>query len=111
VTSFSKCTRALTFQDVCQALKAAQAAEEARNSHTREAMTAEAAALHADKESAQDNMEVSNTHNIYTIFIHLYLTQNFMQLEILYNIHPCMLNLHTIGEGARAGRNQGGARG
>ena len=75
---------ALTFQDLCQASEAAQAAEEARNSHTREAMTAEAAALHADKESAQDNMEVSNTHtnthtntnthDIYTIFIHVYLT-------------------------------------
>ena len=49
---------------MCQALEAAQAAEEARNSHTREAMTAEAAALHADKESAQDNMEVSNIHTI-----------------------------------------------
>ena len=67
---------ALTFQDLCQASEAAQAAEEARNSHTREAMTAEAAALHADKESAQDNMEVSRTHTnthtqtqTHTIFI------------------------------------------
>ena len=40
-----------------QASEAAEAAEEARNAHTRKAKTAEAEALHADKESAQDNLE------------------------------------------------------